>query len=106
MTNKASCPKCGAPCARTVNIRGDDNGWSTTNEQRADYKFSFRPIANIVPNGWEVIRDSNDCIVVIDGGDYDPPNERIRCRTVVTDPIIQIYIKHLEKLVKENNNGS
>lgn len=39
MTTKAPCPKCGAPCNRTVNMRGGEYGWSTTDEQRADYKF-------------------------------------------------------------------
>jgi hypothetical protein len=36
----AVCPKCGAPCKRTVNIRGGDWGWSTTDEERAVYRYA------------------------------------------------------------------
>jgi len=35
-----ACPKCGAPCKRTVNMRGGDYGWSTSDEERADYRYT------------------------------------------------------------------
>lgn len=38
--NTTPCPKCGAPCHRTVNMRGGDWGWSTTDEQRAEYEYT------------------------------------------------------------------
>jgi hypothetical protein len=38
-----TCPKCGAPAKRTVNMRGGDYGWSTTDEERADYKYEAPP---------------------------------------------------------------
>jgi hypothetical protein len=43
MTNDAAvakCPTCGAPCDTFVHMRGGDYGWSTTDLERTDYKYS------------------------------------------------------------------
>lgn len=34
------CPNCGAPCTRTVNMRGGEYGWGTSDEERADYRYA------------------------------------------------------------------
>ncbi len=44
-----NCPKCGAPCTRTVNMRGGDHGWSTTDEERAEYKYAAPEPTEIDP---------------------------------------------------------
>jgi hypothetical protein len=35
----AQCPTCGAPCSTTVNERGGENGWSTTDAERTVYHY-------------------------------------------------------------------
>jgi hypothetical protein len=69
VSTDALCPRCGAPCQRTVHARSGDWGWGTTDEQRATYEFRRpRVVAHhfVTPDGfwygnWRI-------------GDYDPKN--------------------------------
>lgn len=63
-----ACPKCGAPCNRTVNMRGGDYGWSTSDEERAVYKYALsahglpvvdEPTQNMIQAGYEAMKTNN-----------------------------------------------
>lgn len=49
----SECPKCGAPCKRTVHERGGDWGWGTSEEQRATYRYAATPA-----NAWKPIAEA------------------------------------------------
>jgi hypothetical protein len=41
----SACPTCKAPSVRTVNPRGGEWGWGTTDEERATYRYAAPPAA-------------------------------------------------------------
>jgi hypothetical protein len=41
----SACPLCKAPSVRTVNPRGGEWGWGTTDEERATYRYAAPPAA-------------------------------------------------------------
>lgn len=51
------CPKCGAPCTRTVLMRGGENGWSTTDEERAEYRYAH---SRAQDSGGEAVAEVED----------------------------------------------
>lgn len=50
------CPRCKAPCHRTVEMRGGDYGWSTSDEERATYRHATQPPAVGVDVSEETVR--------------------------------------------------
>lgn len=56
---KTKCPNCGAPCETTVNMRGGEHGWGTSDLERTVYRYTTQPTqaqAGAVPLTDEWIR--------------------------------------------------
>jgi hypothetical protein len=67
----AQCPTCKAPCTTTVNMRGGEYGWGTTDAERTVYRYEPSPPASApfqkaldirIAQGWQL--GGNACPVL------------------------------------------